>query len=231
MIRRPAEAAFAAVARWRAGRALHTHGTVIDGELELDIRSAIGRVLGPPAARRAVFRASKSIGTPDGSTDLLGMAIRIPVGDTVVDILFASTGTGRLTRLLLVPSAQWWGRPYSTLLPYRVGGRAMLLGIDPVDGPPAGADPADVAASVASGPVELVVTEWPLPGRRRPAGRLRLDVVPEPGPAVTFDPVLNSLPGLRPVRFLAGLREWAYTGSRRGRKAEDVDSIRLPGGP
>jgi hypothetical protein len=36
---------------------------------------------------------------------------------------------------------------------------------------------------------------------------------------VSFDPVLNTVAGLRPVRPLSGLREWAYTGSRRGRGA------------
>jgi hypothetical protein len=47
--------------------------------------------------------------------------------------------------------------------------------------------------------------------------------------AVSFDPVLNHVPGLRPVRTLSRLRELAYTVSRRGRRADPAALRRPPG--
>ncbi|MFC8837273.1 hypothetical protein ACWDLL_01985 [Streptomyces griseoincarnatus] len=39
------------------------------------------------------------------------------------------------------------------------------------------------------------------------------------GATVSYDPVANSLPGLRPAGRLNRLRDAAYAGSRRGRGA------------
>jgi hypothetical protein len=67
--------------------------------------------------------------------------------------------------------------------------------------------------------VSLAVTEMVVGAARRSVGTLRWDAVRQCGAPVSFDPVLNAVAGLRPVRPLSGLRKWAYTGSRRGRGA------------
>jgi hypothetical protein len=76
-----------------------------------------------------------------------------------------------------------------------------------------------IAAAVGRGPVSLAVTEMVAGAARRRVGTLRWDAVRQRGAPVSFDPVLNRVAGLRPVRLLSGLREWAYSGSRRGRGA------------
>jgi hypothetical protein len=224
---RMVEHAFAGVARWRSGRALHTSGTVLDARLVLDPSSWTGSALGGPVERPAVVRMSKSISLPGGRADLLGVGLRVPAGDRgVFDVLLASVGRHELDHMVLLPSSGWWSRPYSTILPYRVSGRLLVLGLVP-PGLPGTADPAEVAATVDRCPVTLTVTEQPPGGRRRRIGRLTLQAVRRDAPAISFDPVLNRVPGLRPVRTLSRLRELAYTGSRRGRRA-DPDALHRP---
>jgi hypothetical protein len=229
-ISRTVEVAFGLLARWRSGRAVHTRGTPLDATLIIDPGSATGRALGGPRSRPAVVRASKSVGLPGRLPDLLGMALRVSAGqDRVFDVLLASTGRRGLARLALLPSGNWWGRPYSTLLPYLVDGRRLLLGLQADAGiAPAGADPAEVARAVRHAPVGFTVSETPMLGRRRAIGRLVLESVRADGAPITFDPILNALPRLRPVRPLSALREWAYTGSRWGRGAEPASLCRRP---
>jgi hypothetical protein len=158
------------------------------------------------------------------------MAVRIPTADGVFDVLLASVGRRGLAHLVLLPSGTWWGRPFSTVLPYLADGRRLVLGLQAVPGVgPPGADPAAVTAAVRNGPVEFVLSEMPLGGPRRPIGRLVLERIRVTGPAVSFDPIRNALPRLHPTRPLCALREWAYTGSRRGRGAGPASLSSRPG--
>jgi hypothetical protein len=227
-VQRGVENVFDRVARWRSGRALHTSGVVLDGRLVLDPGSRTGSTLGGPVERPAVVRMSKSVSLPGGRADLLGVGLRVPTGDgDVLDVLLASVGRHDLDQMVLLPSSGWWSRPYSTILPYRVDGRLLLLGLTPPPGI-ADADPTDAAAAVERGPVTLAVTEQPLGRRRRRIGALTLDAVRHDAAPFSFDPVLNHPRGLRPVRTLSRLRELAYTGSRRGRRADPADLRRAP---
>ena len=119
-------------------------------------------------------------------------------------------------------------------MPYRAGGRPVVLGLDAREVPrPIPADPAALAAAVRRGPVALTVTEMPLGGRgligrRRVIGRLVLESVRDGDRPIAFDPVLNRAPDLQPARPLRVLRKWAYTGSRRGRRAEPPALDRRP---
>ncbi|WP_219416174.1 hypothetical protein [Pseudonocardia nigra] len=214
--------AFEALARLRHARAFHPRGVVVDGRLLLtDPGSATARALGGPAERPAVVRMSKGAGTPGNLPDLLGIAARVPLdGDRVLDLLFTSVGRGRVTHLLLAPSRGWTSHPYSTFLHYRVDGRAMLLTLDPEEPVRVrGTDPDAVRTAVDGGTVAFALTERPVTGPPRTAGRLVLGPV-RTDVRVSFDPVLNAHPRLRPVRPLSGVRRWAYTGSRRGRHAD-----------
>jgi hypothetical protein len=158
------------------------------------------------------------------------MALRISAGhDRVFDVLLASTGRRGVAHLVLMPSGNWWGRPYSTLLPYVVDGQRLVLGLEADAGiSPASANPADVTTALEQAPARFTVTEMPILGRRRAIGRLVLESVRESGPPITFDPILNALPRLHPARPLSTLREWAYTGSRRGRNAEPASLCHQP---
>jgi hypothetical protein len=222
---------FDALARWRSGRAVHPHGMLFDARVAVTDRESItAGALGGTGERSALVRVSPSMGTPRGMPDLLGIALRVALDDAqVLDVLFARVGRHRLTRLLLVPAAGWCRGPYSTVLPYVVAGRHVMLGLDPVE--PGRADAPDSSAvrdAVAQAPVAFTVTEQSLGGRRHAIGRLVLESVASEAEPVSFDPVLNAHPQLRPARLLSGLRERAYTGSRRGRHADPGALHRSP---
>lgn len=222
--------AFEALARLRAAPAVHSRGVVLDATLVLSGRGAAARPLGGQDSRPAVVRVSKSVGTPGGLPDLLGIALRVPLyGGTLLDMLFASVGRHRATGLLLAPSRGWCRRRYTTVLPYRVDGRVLLLGLDPEEpGRADSARPDAVREAVGHAPLAFAVTEGPLVGPRRTIGRLVLESARPVDGGISFDPVLNAHPDLRPVELLTGLREWAYTGSRRGRRAEPAALHRAP---
>lgn len=214
------EAAFRGVARWRHGRAVHTPGVELEAEIDLDPESLLGRALGASGPRPALVRVSRSVGLPGGWPDLLGIALRVPAGHGPFDLLLAAVAGRGWAHPVLVPVRSWWGRPWSTVLPYTAGGRLVWPGLETPDGPAGeGGDVARVAEAVGRGPVVCAVTELVVGGARRRVGTLRLDTVRTDPAPVAFDPVLHTAPGLRPVRPLSGLREWAYTGSREGRGA------------
>jgi hypothetical protein len=221
-LRTAVEMAFWGVARWRHGRAVHAQGVELDAELTLDADSLLGRALEVSGPSPVLVRVSRSVGLPGGWPDLLGIAVRAASGrgDEVLDVLFASVAGRGWAHPLLVPARSWWGRPWSTVLPYTGGGHLVWLGLETPPGPAGGgAGVAVVAAAVGCSPVSLAVTEMVAGAARRRVGTLRWDAVRACGAPVSFDPVLNTVAGLRPVRPLSGLREWAYTGSRRGRGA------------
>jgi hypothetical protein len=226
---RAAELAFWCMARLRSARAVHAKGALLRGQLRVDGESVTAAALGGPWTRPALVRLSKSIGTPRNLPDLLGVALRVEVprprsATGLFDVLFASAGRHDLTHFVLAPAAGWWSRPYSTVLPYRVDGRTRFLGLEAEtpDHPRGGADPARIETEVGR---VLVLTERSLTGPRRRVGRLVLDVGPAAKEAISFDPVLNASPRVRPIRLLSRVREWAYTGSRRARGAPE------PAGP
>jgi hypothetical protein len=214
-------AAFARVARWRAGRVFHPRGALFDARVSLTERaSATATALGGTGERPALVRLSKGAGTPGALPDLLGVAVRTEVGGHVLDVLFASGNR------LLAPSRGWGRRPYTTLLPYAAAGSRVVLGLEPED--PQEPGRADPAAAVAAAPLAFTLTERERGGPRRPIGRLVLEA-PHAGDPVAFDPVRNTHPDLTPAPPLRRLRAWAYSGSRRGRGAGPGELDRRPG--
>jgi hypothetical protein len=186
MLRRLVSAAFARLARWRAARALHPRGSHFDASVSLTERaSATATALGGTGERPALVRLSKGAGTPSGSADLLGVAVRTEVGGHVLDVLFTSGNR------ILVPSRGWARRPYTTLLPYTAAGTRVVLGLEPED--------PDGSA------LAFTLTERERGHPRRPIGRLVLEA-PHAGDPVAFDPVLNTHPDLHPARPLRRLR-------------------------
>ncbi|WP_122816455.1 hypothetical protein [Nocardioides pantholopis] len=152
-----------------------------------------------------VVRESRAVGLPDALPDIQGLAIRIPVGDGHGDLLLASTGLGRVTRFLLTPSRTTYGRPMTTLLPYRTVAGAVLI----------------AARAVGPETVELSCAV----GERAPAGdwrhfadlRIAGPVADGDGERLSFDPVRNRLPGLGQYRWVERLREPGYQQARADR--------------
>jgi hypothetical protein len=233
VVTRAVDAVFEVLARWRGARAFHPRGALFAARVELDRDSPTTAALGGVAGHPALVRASKGAGTPGALPDVLGLAVRLtdlPGGP--VDLLFTTVGRRRATGALLAPAAGWCPRPFSMLLPYRADGVRVTLGLRAARPDRArGADPQVARDTVRDGPLVFVLAEKRARTPWTPIGRVLLDV-PMPdgavddGPAgtdpVTFDPVVNAHPRLRPVRPLAAVRAAAYTGSRRGRGADDA---------
>lgn len=133
-------AAFRLVARARGTRALHPVGVCGLGLLHVPVsanpRSGVA-LLDDPGPHTCLLRWSRATGRRRGH-DVEGLAMRVE-GPSGGDLLFASTGTGVVTRHLLTARTPTTHGPVSTLLPLEtVRGRLLLL-LDPVrsaDHPP-----------------------------------------------------------------------------------------------
>jgi hypothetical protein len=156
--------------------------------------------LDTPGDEPVLVRESRSIGLPESFPDIHGLAIRVTnPNDSPGDLLLATTGWGRLTRFILTVSRTTYGRPMTTLLPYRTDAGPVLLG----------------ARSDHPGVVQLACAIGG--GRWRSFAELVISDDEAPDPTVSFDPVLNQLPGLQQYAALTRLREPAYRSARRSR--------------
>ncbi|AWB91849.1 hypothetical protein [Aeromicrobium chenweiae] len=197
-------AAFGLVARVRpAAKPLHPRGRLYDAVIQ---RQGLCEPVGvpfidEPGTTSALVRVSRALGLPPALPDIHGMAIRLPVdGGRHADILLAATGLGRISRYVLLPGASADHRSYSTLIPYETSGGPLNLAAIPVQGEYRAFDLACAHTQ----------EKWTI------FARMRLEESPAQE-QVTFDPVLNTLPGLGYYDWAVRLRERAYRAARRSR--------------
>jgi hypothetical protein len=142
-----------------------------------------------------LVRLSRAIGLPDRLPDIHGLALRVPVADgSYGDLLFATTGWGRITRFVLTPTRRP-DRPMTTLLPYRAPTGAVVLG------------------ARANGAESFELSVAPYDGEWRTFADLRLSRQPL-DEDVSFDPVEHQLPGLEQYAAVERLREPSYRRAR-----------------
>jgi hypothetical protein len=214
------ETLFRTLSRLRGKRIVHPFGVGFAGRL---IPLGEGG-FGAAALEREteiVVRLSRALGLPEGMPDLWGLAIRIPDAYGTgrhQDLLLVTSAAPPGGRHALLPSRGVCGLPYSTVLPYRVGGRTVLLG----------------ARALAPGPgpglaelrerergqlrFELKIAEL---GRKwKPVARLSLGkrLPPELTERLDFDPT-NTGGGLHLAGYLNRLRGPSYRASQAGREA------------
>lgn len=146
-----------------------------------------------------LVRLSQAVGLPAWLPDIQGLALRTDPAGSPGDLLFATTGLGRLTRFLLTPSRHL-GRPMTTLLPYRTSTGPVLLGAERTN---------DLT-------IELSWATIAGPWRRFAVLNLLTDG-DEGDPEISFDPVLNQIPGLEPYDWVRRLREPSYVTARLSR--------------
>jgi hypothetical protein len=156
--------------------------------------------LDTPGDQPVLVRESRSVGLPGPLPDIQGLAVRVTNPDGGPgDLLLATTGWGRLSRFVLTLSRTTYGRPMTTLFPYRTVAGPVLLG----------------ARSDRPGAVELACAT--AGGQWRPFADLTISEEDAPDPAISFDPVTNQVPGLEQYGAIARLREPAYRSARRSR--------------
>ncbi len=184
-----------------ADKPLHPHGSVMTARLDREgLRPPIGVPrLDEPGTDDVIVRLSRAVGLPGGVPDIFGLALRVPVDEGHGDLLFASTGLGRIGRFVLRPSSSPFARPMTTLLPYRTEHGPLLL----------------AAAATSDDTFDLLCAVGTAPWRS--AGTLRL-LTESPDAMISFDPLVNTLPGLDNYPFVQALREPAYRIARRSRR-------------
>ena len=154
-----------------------------------------------PGEDEVLVRVSHAIGLPGPIPDVQGLALRLRKGQTKYgDLLLASTGWDPVTRHLLMPAwSDAW--PLTTLLPYKSPLGPVVIGARPID----------------ERGYELC---WAQLGRGwHPLGELTLDDPLPEDDEVSFDPVLNPLPGLQQYTWVERLRERSYARARASRRA------------
>ena len=189
-----------------AAKPLHPRGSVVGGTLHrFGADNKAGAAwLDQAGDDHVLVRQSRAVGLPAPVPDIFGLAIRVPTeAGRPGDLLFASTGLGRLTRFTLTPARSPYARPMTTLLPYRTPAGAVLLSaVFPDEHKVA------LAWAVGAGPWHPIA-ELLLHGDPADEADLRL----------SFDPVENLLPGLETYEWVRRLREPAYATARRSRRA------------
>jgi hypothetical protein len=186
-----------------AGKPLHPRGSVVGGTLRRFGGETTGAAwLDEAGEDRVLVRRSRAIGLPAPAPDIFGVAIRVLLDeDGPGDLLFASTGLGKLTRYTLTPAFTADGRPMTTLMPYRTPSGPLLLSATAQD-----ADNLALSWAVGAG-------SW------HTFAELVLDADPsdESDQPLSFDPIRNQLPGLEIYDWVRRLREPAYLTARRTR--------------
>jgi hypothetical protein len=189
-----------------AGKPLHPEGVVTDGVLHrfgAEVASGAAWLDGV-GEDHVRMRRSRAVGLPAPAPDIFGLALRAPLpGGGYGDLLFASTGLGRLTRFTLTPARTPYTRPLTTLLPYRTpSGPVLLSAVHRAE------DSLDLAWAAGTG-------RW----RRFASLRLGQDPALSEDAPVSFDPVRNPLPGLDVYDWVSRLREPSYGTARRSRSS------------
>lgn len=195
-------AVFGALARIRpAAKPLHPDGFQVTGTLT---RHGSARRWGVPwldeaGTDRVLVRYSRAVGLPAQVPDILGLTIRVfrPEGDA--DLLLATTGHGTVSRFVLLPRRDA-AAGYGSLMAYRTPAGAVWLF--------ARSEDSRIQLSVAGAA-----------GEEFPFAEIELDPDSAPvDPTISFDPVLNPLPGLEFYPWERRLREGAYAAARSSRR-------------
>lgn len=218
---------FATGSRLRGKAVLHPDGVGFEGRLTVrgapELEDAT--LLGEPGEHRVLVRASRGLGLPARLPDALGLAFRVPdlYGPGRHQDVLVTTAGGDLPWLhdVLVPAPRGpLGQPYSTALPYRIGGVLRTIGLVP-EGRAArrhGDDLEAIARAAAAGEAAFTLATATRRGRWEPAGRLVLGArLPhEQSERLRMDP-WNTGGGIVPAGFVNRLRKPAYPASQAGR--------------
>lgn len=211
----------------RGKRFFHPLGVIATGSLRRIAPEGEGL---PISTSDIVARFSKATGTPGGFPDFIGLALRLDSGAGPWDVLLVSAGSGVLTRVVaLRPVTSWSGHDMTTLMPLSYDGKKWWLrariesGVDGT-GLSLGLSLADVRRRIENGGVEVALDQACGSSAFQKLARLKLTRLIElqSGQDVSFDPVLNTAPGVKLYPgWLADLRASAYARSRDGREAHD----------
>lgn len=216
---------FGGLARVLGTRPLHPAGVAFEAEWVVDeprVRGA--RVLARRGRRRAYVRFSRGFGLPEPVPELMSMAIKLPDAygpGRDQDLLLAATGERPVLRHVFAWGGNHLDRTYSSVLPFRVGDRTMVLGAAPR--PPARRRPGDLPeleAAAAAGELAFDVRVATPSGSWHTVARLEVgrQLREEEESALAFNSS-NAGGGIEPVGFVNRVRDAAYVAAAHGRAA------------
>lgn len=207
---KPTAAIFGTFSRVRGKRAMHPVGVVRTARLSVPADPHLPEQWRALDGARGIVRLSKSIGTPRGIPDVLGVALRFGGQD----LLLASALRPPVAQHVLVPAASFDRTTFSSLLPHRVGSGVAVIQARLTTGLPPAQDALEAVSTAPS--LRLVLTAVGLLGRRRALGSVDVGPVDASDAAarVRFDP-WRADAGLAPAGPFQGLRAPAYAASRR----------------
>lgn len=222
---RVSAALFRTLSAGRAERVFHPQGVAYEGRF-LPRRDAqllaSSRLLA--TEHDAIVRFSRGVGLPAGTPDILGLAVKVldvhgPGADQ--DLALASSGRSRVGRRLLVPRTDFAGTAFSSILPYDVDGRRVVIMASLVD-----SDRSLPFLRLSEGSAASVELRFWLEPGDVTVGRLRLRSQLDASASrdLRFDP-WHTGPELRPAGLVNRLRRPTYRASQEGRDAP-ADGIR-----
>lgn len=205
----------------RQRRVFHPIGVLATGTLHRVAPEGEGL---PVSSSDVVVRVSKALGTPGGVPDLTGLAVRMPplhADDPPWDLLMATTGGGRLGRLILRPATAWQSATMTTLMPLAHAGKYYWLRARMrTDLAASGLSLEAVKDRIRTGGVVFDIDQAANAGDFRPVARLEISGLVADGTDIAFDPTRN---GPADVKLAPGwvtdFRRAAYRRSRQGRDA------------
>lgn len=199
-------AVFGAVGRIRpTDKPLHPRGFQVTGTLHRHGSAHRWGVpwLDEPGSDPVLVRFSRAVGLPAPLPDILGLTVRVHGAGGDGDLLLATTGRGRYSRMALVPQRDL-AAGYGSLMAYRTpSGPAWLLAECEDDAP--------VPQRIRLSAGDAAGTWWEFATIELASSAAALD------PTISFDPVLNPLPGLELYPWERRLREGAYAAARSSR--------------
>ncbi|OBA59365.1 phosphodiesterase [Mycobacterium sp. 1100029.7] len=205
----------------RGRRFFHPVGVLAEGHAE---RLAPAQCGLPFPSCDVVARVSKAVGTPGSYPDFIGLAIRITPPQSCAtpwDILLVSAGSGVVSSVVaLRPVTSWTGHAMTNLMPlsYRDSPWWLRARIETdIDG--SGLALTDIAERIDAGGIDVALDQARGRDDFTPLARLHLSkVIDARQTDISFDPVVNTVPGLTLYPdWLADLRARAYQRSREGR--------------
>ena len=215
--------AFGALSAVRRARIFHPIGIAVEATLDIDGGASTGAALfDERARRRCVVRFSRGVGVREPIPDILGLALRVletPGESDCQDFLLVTSGAAPLVRSALIPALGYADRHYSSVLPYRVGDRTVLVGARPLLS--SGVSPRtfdDLSDALAAARLRFVLEiadpteDWEALGTLEFGRRLSEGEAE----ALQFN-VFNAGEGIEPVGLLNTIRKKAYAGSQRAR--------------
>jgi hypothetical protein len=216
-----------ALSRLRGGRrSLHPIGIGFEARLVVgDVGPEVGVPLfDSPGSHRALVRFSRGAGLPEPLPDILGIALRVLDAHgpgAHQDFLLATSSGAPVVHHALLPARSFFGRTFSSILTYSMGGSPYVVGARSRSDAPHDGDAGlgGVAMAAARGALAYdVAIARPL-GRFAPVARVEVgERLPDDESERLRFNVWNSGGGIRPSGPFQGVRMPAYEGSQSGRR-------------